>query len=95
MAKLTKVILAIVVAVLISGCATTEVIKWKTKTVEVQVPVYKCPAVDNIQRPELEINKIDTSNNDALFKAYPITIIQLKDYALKLEDAIKEMSNYK
>jgi len=75
------------------GCSSPpkEVIKWKTEIVKQEVPVYQCPKVEEIKRPELELGKIDPKNSDELFKAYPITIIQLKEYSKRLEDIIKEM----
>ena len=83
--------------IFLSGCfESAPEIKhvYVTKTVEVQVPVYKCATVDiDTKRPELAISKLNsTSSVDEVFKAYPVSIYQCKDYSKYLETIIEKQN---
>jgi len=89
---MVKFLISFIVVIALSGCGTKEVIRYRVKVQEVKIPVKECPVVDEFIRPELELNNIDVTNMKEVFRAYPITIIQLKDYSKKLEKIIERIS---
>jgi hypothetical protein len=76
---------------MVTGCST---IKWKTEVVEKKVPILFCPKPnwDNIDQPSiLAIDSItEQSPPGEVVKRYKATVIQLRDYAQRLEFALKQ-----
>lgn len=86
-------ILALIVALLISGCATSS----KTppivyETIEVEVPVYQAPEFDIPEIPSLPVDDLSWSNkndHDAIAKAYVISIKELRTHVEALHNLLE------
>lgn len=78
--------LILLVALLLSGCTTPDVI---TRTVEVKVPVpIPAPTPPEVARPQLAINQLtvaDKQDPGKVVICYEATIKQLIGYAEQLE----------
>lgn len=85
-------VLTVLIVLMMVGC-TTSPEKIKTETIEVIKPVLYCPPPDwsGLRRPTLAIEHVTGQTPDGeVAKRYRASIIQLKDYAERLETALKQ-----
>ena len=85
-----KLIIASVVLLFLSGCATTRPCEPIVQIKEVPKIVYKNPpSPPEINKPDLPLYSLDEdSDPDKIAKAYVATVELLRDYAKKLEIAL-------
>lgn len=90
---MAKRITALLIVLLLAGCGSSPV-KLRTETVEVFKPILYCPAPNwnELDRPEpLAIDMITPDMEPGeVAKRYKATIIQLQDYADRLQRALEK-----